>query len=145
MKPFFKTFIPMAASLFAASGLTIQAQEQKADATGTWSWSQQGRGGGEPRQFTLTLKADDEKLTGKLTSPGRGGGEPRTTEISNGKVMDSNISFQITRQRQTNTFVMTYTGKVSGDSITGTVAFERNGETRSREWTAKRETATAQE
>lgn len=145
MKLALNTMVQLAVCLFFVSSLTTQAQEAKPDATGTWSWTREGRNGGEPRKSSLALKAEGVKLTGKLTSPGRQGGEPRITEISDGKVKDDEISFNITRQRQTNTFVTTYTGKVSGDSITGTIAFDRNGETRSREWTAKREAAPAKE
>ena len=150
MKALLTSVVQLAACLFVASSLTVQAQETKADVSGTWSWEQQRRGGGgdtaaEPRKFTLTLKADGEKLTGELTSPGRQGGEPSTTEISEGTVKDGEISFKISRQFQGTDFVQTYTGKVSGDSITGNVAFERNGETRSREWSAKREKETKAE
>jgi len=128
-----------------ALSLTAQAQGQKIGVSGSWSWTQQGRGGGEPRPFKLALKADGEKLTGTLTSPGRQGGEPRTTEISDGTVKRDEISFKVSRQMRTNALVMTYTGKVSGDSINGTVSFERNGETRSRDWTAKRVVAPVKE
>jgi len=145
MKSFLNSFVQVAACLFVASSLTVQAQEAKTDASGTWSWTQQRRSGGDGLKFTLTLKADGEKLTGKLTSPGRQGGEPQTTEISDGKVKDDEISFKVSRQFRTNTFVITYTGKVSGDTITGTTGFERGGQTRTREWTAKREAEPAKE
>lgn len=145
MKSLLNSTVQVAGCLLLAMGLAAQAQEQRADVSGSWTWTQAGRGGGEARTFTLTLKADGEKLTGSLTSPGRQGGEPVTTPISDGKVKDDEISFKITRQRQTNTFVMTYTGKVSENSITGTVAFDRNGQSRSREWTAKRQPASTKE
>lgn len=150
MKSFLNPILSIAACLFLAASLNASAQEEKADVTGNWSWTQQRRGGGgdttaEPRKFTLALKADGEKLTGKLTSPGRQGGEPTTSEITEGKVKDGEISFKISRQFQGTDFVQTYTGKVSGDSITGSVAFERNGETRSRDWSATREKEAAKE
>jgi hypothetical protein len=148
MKSLLNSVVQVAACLFVASSLSVQAQDAKADVSGTWSWTQQprgGGGGGEPRKSTLILKADGEKLTGKLTTPGRQGGEPTTTEITEGKVKDGEISFKISRQRQDTTFVMTYAGKVSGDSITGTVSFERGDQSRSREWTAKREAKATKE
>jgi hypothetical protein len=143
MKPYLNTFTSLAACLFLAVSLTAQAQgETKTDPTGTWSWERTGRGGGQPMKTTLVLQANGDKLTGKLTSPGRRGGEPQTMDISEGTVKDGEIAFKISRTRGTNTFVMNYAGKVSGDSITGTIGFERGGETRTREWTAKRDTTT---
>jgi hypothetical protein len=41
--------------------------------------------------------------------------------------------------------VQTYTGKLEGDTITGKISFDRNGETQSRDWSAKREVAKAAE
>jgi len=45
----------------------------------------------------------------------------------------------VTREFNGNKFVMTYTGKLSGDSIKGETKFERGGEEQSREWEAKRD------
>lgn len=112
---------------------------QAADATGNWSWSRPGRNGGDPVKMSLKLKADGEKLTGTLTSPGRQGGEPTKTEISDGKVKSDDISFTVTREFNGNKFTMKYSGKVSADAIKGKTEFDRNGETQSRDWEAKRE------
>jgi hypothetical protein len=112
---------------------------QAADATGTWSWSRPGRQGGDPVKMTLKLKADGEKLTGSLISPGRQGGDPTTTAISDGKVKGDDISFTVTREFNGNKMTSKYTGKVSADAIKGKTEFERNGETQSRDWEAKRE------
>jgi hypothetical protein len=127
-------------AVFALGFLSLaQAQEKKADPTGTWTWTRQGRNGSE-QKMTLKLKAEGNKLTGKLTSPGRQGGEPVETEIKDGKVKDGEISFTITREFNGNSFSMKYNGKVSGDSITGKTEFERNGNSQSRDWEAKRST-----
>jgi hypothetical protein len=115
----------------------VQAQDKKGDPAGTWTWTVPGRNGGPERKMTLKLKVEGDKLTGKLTSPARGG-ETRDTEIKDGKVKGSEISFTISREINGNTFTTKYTGKVTEEAIKGKVEFERNGESRSRDWEAKR-------
>ena len=131
------SFVKLFACAIFAFGFT--AWVHAADAGGKWAWAMPGRGGGEPRKTTLTLKVEGEKLTGKVSTPGRDGGDPRETEISNGKVKADEVSFTVTREFGGNTFTQKYSGKVSGDTIKGKIEFERNGETQSRDWEAKRE------
>lgn len=132
-------------TLAACAVLTLGAasQAQAADATGTWSWSRPGRNGGEAQKTTLTLKAAGEKLTGAVTSPGRQGGEPVKTEISEGKVTGDAIAFSVTREMGGNKMTTKYSGKVSADTIKGTV--ERpardGGDPTKTDWEAKREPA----
>ncbi len=120
----------------------MSAAVYAADPTGTWKWTQQGRGGGggggTPRESTLTLAMKDGKLTGKLASPGRDGAS-NETEIKDGTVKDDTVAFTIERQFGDNKFVMKYTGKIAGDTITGeTEGPGRDGQTSKREWVAKR-------
>lgn len=89
--------------------------------------------------MTLKLKAEGEKLTGKITSPGRQGGDPVEIEIKDGKIKGDEVSFTVTREVNGNTFKSKYNGKVTADAIKGKMEFERNGETQSRDWEAKRE------
>ena len=119
--------------------LSAVSQAAAADASGTWTWSRPGRNGGEAQKTTLTLKVDGEKLTGSVTSPGRQGAEPRKTEIADGKVKGDEISFSVTREFNGNKMTSKYSGKVSADTIKGKTEFDRNGETQSRDWEAKRE------
>ncbi len=131
-------------TLAACAVLTLGAASQAlaADATGTWTWTRPARAsGGDPAKMTLTLKADGEKLTGTLTSPGRQGGEPTKTEISEGKVKADEVSFSVTREFNGNKMTSKYSGKVTADTIKGKTESERNGETQSRDWEAKREAA----
>ena len=132
-------FLTLATCAFLTFGAASQAQA--ADATGTWTWSRPGRNGGEAQKMTLKLKADGEKLTGSLTSPGRQGGDPVKTEISDGKVKGEEISFSVTREVNSNKMTTKYSGKVSADTIKGKAESERNGQTQSRDWEAKREPA----
>ena len=119
-----------------------QAQDKKADANGTWTSSQAGRNGGAARVSTFKLKVDGDKLTGTVTSPGRQGAEPTAVKIENGKVKDDTISFDVTREFNGNKMTQKYSGKITGDAIKGKIEFDRNGETQSRDWTAKRGTET---
>lgn len=118
----------------------LQAQDKKADPTGTWTWTRQGRQGGAEVKMTLKLKAEGDKLTGKLTTPRREG-DPVEIEIKDGKIKGDEISFTVTREFNNNTFKQKYNGKVSADAIKGKIESERNGETQSRDWEAKRDTS----
>lgn len=113
-------------------------QEKKANPTGTWSWTMQARDGGAERKMTLKLKVEGDKVSGKLISPGRQGGDPVETEIKDGKIKDGEVSFTITREFNGNKMVAKYTGKVTAESLKGKIETERNGETRSRDWEAKK-------
>lgn len=126
-------------AIFALSFLAqVQGADNKVD--GTYSWTMPGRNGGPDRKMTLKLKAEGDKLTGKLSTPGRDGGQARETEITDGKIKGEEISFTITQEFNGNKMTRKYSGKVSADSIKGKIEFDRNGETQSRDWEAKRET-----
>jgi hypothetical protein len=118
---------------FAALTGTLQAAD-KANPNGTWKWTVTRNG--QERQQTLKLKLDAGKLTGAMV-----GQNGRETKIQNATYKDGEVSFTLTRtgnngQKRTSK----YNGKVSGDTITGKIEFERNGETQSRDWEAKRAT-----
>ena len=70
--------------------------------------------------------------------PGRNGGDPRETAISDGKVKDDEVSFSVVREFNGNKMTSKYSGKVSADTIKGKIETERDGNTRSRDWEAKR-------
>jgi hypothetical protein len=111
--------------------LGLGAPALAADATGTWKWTVERNG--NVIESTLKLKQDGSTLTGVYI--GRGGTE---TPIEDGKVVNDTVSFKVTREFNGNKFVIGYEGKVSSDTIKGTSKFERDGETQSREWEAKR-------
>ncbi len=48
------------------------------------------------------------------------------------------MSFKVTRERNGQTFTVNYKGKLEGDTIKGTIEFNFGGESRSRDWEAKR-------
>lgn len=102
------------------------------DPTGTWKWSAPGRNQ-QTREVSVTLKLEGDKLTGTL--PGRDGKE---VAIEEGTFKDDQVSFSITREREGRKFVQKFSGKVSGDTITGKIEFGGEGKTNSRDWEAKR-------
>ena len=137
----FTALAAIACCALIALSAAAQPADKKPDATGTWTWSVPGRNGGPYRTNTLTLKAEDTKLTGKLTSPGRGGATNETA-IADGKVEGDSVSFCVVREFNGNSMTNKYSGKVSADAITGKMEFNRNGEPSTRDWAAKRSTET---
>ena len=116
----------------------IQAQDKKADPTGTWTWTTPGRNGGPERKMSLKLKVEGDKLTGMLTSPGRQG-TTTETKIEDAKIKGEEISFTVTREFNGNKMTSKYNGKVAADTIKGKIEFDRDGQTNTRDWEAKRE------
>jgi hypothetical protein len=134
------TYVAFCAALVLGGISTASAEDKALSATGNWSWTAPGRDGGEGRKMTLELKQDGEKLTGKLSSPGRDGGAARETEISDGSVKGTDVTFSVTREFNGNKMTSKYSGKLTADAITGKVETkDRDGNDRSRDWTAKKE------
>lgn len=82
-----------------------------ADVSGKWTGEVQGQDG-QNITITFTLKADGEKLTGKLSGP-----MDQDIDIADGKVNGDEISFSITMNFNDNQFTLHYTGKVTGDEM----------------------------
>jgi hypothetical protein len=125
--------IALLASVLVFVALVGFAQAaDKADPTGTWKWSFKLKD--QTRDVTLKLQLDGDKLTGSM--PGRNNQE---TKIEDGTFKDGEVSFTITRERNNQKFTSKYKGKVDGDTIKGTIESQIDGQTRSRDWEAKRE------
>jgi hypothetical protein len=118
-------------SLLCLAPLAAQADD-KAPATGTWKWTFT-RQNGDTVENTLKLKQDGDKLSGTLAGP-----QGNEREIKDGKVKDGDVSFTVTFDRNGQEFTLKFSGKLSGDTIKGKNEFEVNGETRMRDWEAKR-------
>jgi hypothetical protein len=122
------------------AGLTVaaRAEDKKATGpTGTWKWTVENNGQTRDLSMKLELDKDGKTLTGSL--PGRQGAE---TKIADGKFDKDKglITFTVTRERNGNKMVSTYTGTLKDDSIKFKQEFEVNGEKMTREFEAKRAT-----
>jgi len=131
------TKIALAAILALGFLAEVKAEDKKSDPTGTWTWTRPGRNGGPDQKITLKLKKEGDKITGVITSPGRGG-QTRETDIKDVKVKGDEISFSVSREVNGNTMTMKYNGKFTADTIKGKTETERDGQTQSRDWEAKR-------
>ena len=100
---------------------------------GTWEWATTTPNG-QTYEQKAKLKQDGEKLTGVIM-----GRNNQETEIKDGKISkEGEISFSVTRERQGQSMTTKYTGKLQGDTIKGKTERQRDGETQSRDWEAKR-------
>jgi hypothetical protein len=120
-------------ALGLAVGLVAAADDKKADVTGTWKWTFTTQNA-QTINAAVKLKQDGDKLTGAFI--GRDGNE---TPIEDAKVKDGEVSFKVTRERNNQKFTVKYHGKVTGDTIKGKSEVDFDGQTRTRDWEAKRE------
>jgi hypothetical protein len=107
---------------------TVARADDKPNPTGTWKWTMSARQ--QTHEVTLKLKLEGDKLSGAIL--GRNGKE---NPIQDATYKDGDLSFKVVRERQGKKMTSTYTGKVSGDTITGKIQF---GDNQSRDWTVKR-------
>jgi hypothetical protein len=122
--------VTVAALVLASAGLARAAD--KPDPTGTWKWSVTFND--QKRDRALKLELDGDRLTG--TFIGQAGREWR---IEDGTYKDGEVSFKVMLTLDGDKFVIKYKGRVSGDTIKGKVDVNRNGETQTRDWEAKRD------
>lgn len=112
---------------FSLLTVTLTFSAFAADVTGKWKTSFTTRNG-DKRESIIDLKADGNKLTGKMESQ-RG-----SVDITDGKVDGDNVSFTVVRSFNGNEVKINYKGKVSGNEMKLTM--EVNGN--ERETTATR-------
>jgi hypothetical protein len=108
----FKSLRTLATVLGATCFLAIAAFA--GDPTGSWTWTGPSRNGGPGRPVKATLALKDGTLTGSVA--GRNGDTP----IEDATFKDDMISFSVTRTMGDNKITMKYSGKLEGDTITGT-------------------------
>jgi hypothetical protein len=119
----------LAATVVLGFVTTVAAAD---DPTGLWKYTIMF--GDQSREVMLTLKLEGDKLTG--TVPGRNNTE---NPIEEGTFKDGMVSFKVTRTRNDQKFTTKYSGKLEGDTIKGTIESPgRDGQLRTREWTATR-------
>jgi hypothetical protein len=113
-----------------------------ADPTGTWTWKT--KFGDKEVERTMKLELKDGKLTGTVSGfggkggkGGKGGGDSKIEDAKYDKDKDE-FSFSVTREFGGNKVVTKYTGKVSGDTIKGTITRDRDGKEEKTEFEAKK-------
>jgi hypothetical protein len=62
-----------------------------------------------------------------------------TNAISGGTISGANISFAVVRSYNDNPFTNSYTGTLTNGTITGQVSFQRDGDTQTHDWVAKKQ------
>ena len=130
----------------AVTGSTVNAEESVVNPTGTWkvtvsSTNTQAR----PAAQTLKLTLNGGTLTGTLSynSSPTVNGKARVSElpITEAKLNGSELSFNFTHPPAAGNgpnATYSYQGTISGDTIKGTFTTEWMGQTRTRNWEAKR-------
>lgn len=108
----------------AVTGSTLstgaEGKEPAASPTGTWKWNP-ANPDGRIVEITFTLKLQGETLTGTAA---RSSG---TNTIINGVFKGGEVSFQTVREGKAGKSTTTYRGKLSGDTIKGTVEIDARG------------------
>jgi hypothetical protein len=107
--------------------MTLGFGLQNIDVSGDWELTVKTQRG----EFTQNVHFDQEGESLTVSMEGRGGGE----FTGEGTIKDHDINWTITRSTPRGEFTSTYTGKVEGDTMSGTAAMGQFG---SIEWTAKR-------
>ena len=114
--------------VLALAGL-VRAEE-KPNPTGTWKYTADVNG--QSIDVTIKLKLDGDKLTGTVSVA------DTETKIEDAKYKDGEVSFTAKPEFNGNKVTIKYTGKIKGDTFKGKREIERNGETTTREFEAKR-------
>ncbi len=115
--------------VLAVTGL-VRAEDKKADPTGTWKYSTEVNG--QSLDVTIKLKREGDKVTGTVSVL------DMESKIDDGKFKDGEVSFVVNREFNGNKFVLKYKGKVEGDTFKGKREMDRDGQTNTREFEAKR-------
>ncbi|HXG47898.1 MAG TPA: hypothetical protein VNO52_09755 [Methylomirabilota bacterium] len=98
---------------------------------GLWRWTHTAAGG-QTFEPQVRLIQTETQLTGTLTW-----GENQVP-ISSGRVEGSNVTFQVIRERDGETFTNTYSGLAEGDILRGRVASNWGGVDKVIDWQARR-------
>ncbi|HEY3969409.1 MAG TPA: hypothetical protein VGM05_32955 [Planctomycetaceae bacterium] len=122
----------VALALIVAGLAGTSRAADKPDPTGTWKWSVTFNN--QTFEPTLKLKLEGDKLSGTMSNR-----DNQETAIDDAKFKDGEVSFSVTRERNGTKRTTKYKGKLDGDTIKGKSESERDGQTNSRDWEAKRE------
>jgi hypothetical protein len=104
--------------------------DDKPNPTGTWKYTADVNG--QTIEVTIKLKLEGDKLTGTVTA------FDQESKIEDSKYKDGEVSFNVNREVNGNKFTIKYKGKIQGDTFKGTRELERDGQTNTRDFEAKR-------
>jgi SAM-dependent methyltransferase len=116
-------------SSFEVEGTHVYFWVIPADVAGTWEWSLPRDAGG--RRYTARFTQKFQKVDGTVSV------ESDSVSLSNARLQGDLLRFAVTDSLEGRRVRMRYSGRVSGDSITGHVVVE-DGKTGRRKWTARR-------
>jgi hypothetical protein len=114
--------------VLAVAGLA--RADDKPNPTGAWKYTAEVNG--QSFDVTIKLKQDGDKLTGSVTVM------DMESKIEDGKYKDGAVSFKVNREFNGNKITIKYNGTIKGDTFKGKRELERDGETNTRDFEAKR-------
>jgi hypothetical protein len=120
----------MAAVVCVLALVGMVRAEDKANPTGTWKYTAMVND--QSIDVTIKLKLEGDKLTGSVSVL------DTETNIEDASYKDGDVSFKINREMNGNKFTIKYKGKIEGDTFKGKRELERDGQTNTREFEAKR-------
>jgi len=116
----------------------VSPAEAAAQVVGTWELSAEGPRGDQ--MMVLVLEVEGDAVTGTLTMQrpggrggarggggrgGPGGGDPPEMNLSDGSIDGDTFSFSVTMSMRGNSLTREFSGTVSGDEMSGTIATPR--------------------
>jgi hypothetical protein len=127
------TMMAMVVICLMQSGPTL-ADAPAGDASGNWKWTIKTPDG-DSINMSAKLTQNGEKLSGVFLD----GFDQKSFDITDGKVKDGNVSFTVTRPFNDDTITVKYDGKLSGDTIKGTLEVKfGDQDPMKNDWEAKR-------
>src|SRR5450432_4028904 len=100
----------------ARTGPALAGDSAAADATGSWKWEIKTPDG-DSINMSANLKQDGQSLTGIFLD----GFDQKSFDIKDGSVKEGVVSFTVSRPFNDDTITVNYNGKLSGDTIKGTL------------------------
>jgi hypothetical protein len=125
-------FLGLTANSFAPTAQGEEKVAKKVDPSGTWKWERTFND--NTREFVLWLRMDGDTVTGTYK------GRREVVKIDDVKMDGDMLSFQYKRETGDFRFTANYSGKVSEDTIKGTIAFSSDRGNREFDWEAERST-----
>jgi SAM-dependent methyltransferase len=102
-----------------------------ANVAGTWRWSILTSAG--ERQYTLRLDQKFQEISGQVSGKGQG------VNINDARLVGDQLSFMLRSEMDKQSVVMHFSGRVSGNTIKGSMAVLGGTFTSQHKWTARRD------